>query len=118
MHARVSELFLAACELERDERAAFLDSQCGGDTVLRARVEALRRQDERDDAALPSGAEQDTVVHVLPNLVEALARAAQPERIGRYRILGALGEGGMGAVYRAEQDSPRREVALKVVQAA
>jgi len=40
-----------------------------------------------------------------------------PLRIGTYRLLGMLGEGAMGVVYRAEQDRPRREVALKVLKA-
>ena len=39
-----------------------------------------------------------------------------PMRIAHYRILGPLGEGGMGVVYEAEQDRPRRSVALKVVR--
>jgi serine/threonine protein kinase len=41
-----------------------------------------------------------------------------PSVIGRYRILSLLGEGGMGAVYEAEQDRPRRTVALKVIKGA
>ncbi len=40
------------------------------------------------------------------------------ERIGEFRILRTLGEGGMGVVYEAEQDNPRRKVALKVVRTA
>ena len=45
-----------------------------------------------------------------------LASEPLPETIGRYRILRLLGEGGMGAVYEAEQDQPQRPVALKVVK--
>lgn len=50
----------------------------------------------------------------------AASGAAQPlpASIGRYRIIRLLGEGGMGAVYEAEQDQPRRSVALKVIKAA
>ncbi|MBL8736564.1 MAG: serine/threonine protein kinase [Planctomycetes bacterium] len=44
------------------------------------------------------------------------AAAPRPARIGSYRIVRLLGEGGMGAVYEAEQDSPRRTVALKVIR--
>jgi serine/threonine protein kinase len=40
-----------------------------------------------------------------------------PETIGHYRILNLIGEGGMGSVYKAEQESPRRTVALKVIKA-
>jgi len=43
-------------------------------------------------------------------------RPRLPERIGPFRILGLLGEGGMGRVYEAEQDQPRRVVALKVIK--
>ena len=41
-----------------------------------------------------------------------------PARIGHYRIVRLLGEGGMGAVYEAEQDQPKRTVALKVIKSS
>jgi len=59
-----------------------------------------------------------TVSDTAVTFAEAMAvtDAALPARIGRYRIVRLIGEGGMGAVYEAEQDQPRRTVALKVIK--
>ena len=62
-----------------------------------------RSFDERVGAAAPARAEVNRSPH---------------SHIGTYRIVRLLGEGGMGAVYEAEQDHPRRTVALKVVKSA
>lgn len=61
-----------------------------------------------EDLTLPVGKESDPSKRV----------QQLPASIGRYRIIRLLGEGGMGAVYEAEQDQPRRRVALKVVKTA
>jgi eukaryotic-like serine/threonine-protein kinase len=49
--------------------------------------------------------------------MDAAPAASMPKAIGHYRIIGVIGEGGMGTVYQAEQESPRRTVALKVIKA-
>jgi serine/threonine-protein kinase len=43
---------------------------------------------------------------------------ATPARIGRYRVIGVIGQGAMGVVYRAHDDSLERDVALKLMRAA
>ena len=43
-------------------------------------------------------------------------RPTDPRRLGRYRLEARLGQGGMGTVYIAEQTSPRRKVALKLLR--
>ena len=55
---------------------------------------------------------------LLPDPAAArFTREGLPSVIGAYRILQLLGEGGMGAVYLAEQQHPKRTVALKVIKA-
>jgi len=72
---------------------------------------------ERDTARTPEPDDERTRISDSASRGDAIAATALPSRIGKYRIVRLLGEGGMGAVYEAEQDQPRRTVALKVVRA-
>ena len=111
-HARVSDLFIEAIERSGDDRAAFLSQACGDDTALRREVEALLARDGDSAVVDQSIAASSEVLAVLAALPES---SDFPDRIGSYEILGILGQGGMGTVYRARQSNPDRIVALKVV---
>ncbi|MFO0835560.1 MAG: protein kinase [Phycisphaerales bacterium] len=107
--AKVRELFDAASELSGAERAAFLSAR-GEDAEVRAAVESLLASHERDDEFLS---------RPVCGLILSERDGVDPLvgfTLASYRITGVLGEGGMGAVYRAQQESPRREVALKVIR--
>ena len=52
----------------------------------------------------------------LRRAAEASAPRAMPESIGPYRIIRKLGQGGMGSVFEAQQENPRRVVALKMIR--
>src|SRR5216684_903630 len=106
------DLFAAAIELPIVERAAYLDRACSGDPDLRQRVDRLLK--EHDDLGdLPGkrpskGAAQGSTGTV----------GEKPgDRIGHYKLLQQIGEGGCGVVYMADQVEPvRRRVALKVIK--
>src|SRR6185436_14229091 len=116
------DLFLEALERPTpDERAAFLDEACAHDSSLRAAVEALLQNHKEDNflespaIGAPSGAAPtkgyaDTVTLVIIG-------EKPGDRIGQYKLLQQIGEGGVGVVFMAEQESPvRRRVALKVLK--
>lgn len=103
---RIGQLYHEACERTAFERNVFLAQACHGDEELRREVESLLQQNVSRDGPLE-------------RIAEDVARAwPGPMSIGRYRILSLIGEGGMGAVYEAEQEHPRRTVALKLVRTA
>ncbi len=116
---RVWELFDEAADLPPEARAAFLDAACRGAPELRAEVESLLAHDADEDAAgvfkspllLPSEQSTDPPLPAAPSEIPVM-----PAHVGHYRVLRLLGEGGMGTVYEAEQDNPRRAVALKVIR--
>jgi len=115
-HDRLSRLFLQASTLPPDAIPAFLDTECADDPELRAEVLAMLEHDApHATAALAAGVVGVAAAAVAVAVPEN--SPSLPKRIGPYKILERLGEGGMGIVYRAEQMEPiRREVAIKVIR--
>jgi WD40 repeat protein len=132
-YERVREFFLAVHELDAGQREDYLRAH-GADEMVRREVDALLADAPAADAFLetPALGPGFLVGPPQPDSVGEAARPApgdgvtgpgqasrpfrHPERIGQYRILDVLGQGGMGVVYRAEQERPRRIVALKVIR--
>jgi eukaryotic-like serine/threonine-protein kinase len=111
---REEEIFQAALDIsDLAERQAYLDGACGGDPELRRSVEELLQADERAAETFqtqPDGA--------FPLSGERLAIEEPGDRIGRFKLLEQIGEGGFGVVFMAEQEEPvRRRVALKILKA-
>ncbi len=106
----VREIFDHAVELRAEEREAFIKAVCGGDADLLKKVRELLEAHDSAGAFLSDPAIDPAALGgELP---------ATGHRIGPYKLLRVLGEGGYGVVYLAEQDPPlRRRVALKVIKA-
>jgi eukaryotic-like serine/threonine-protein kinase len=109
---KIEELYHSALEREGSDRAAFLDEACAGDETLRGEVESLLGQSQATERFL----EAPALEVAAKDLAKSSEPGARPLTIGRYRIVRLIGEGGMGAVYEAEQQEPRRVVALKMIK--
>ncbi len=110
---QIDELFHATISCAPPDRSRLLDQRCGSDINLREELETLLAAHEGSSHIFDSRA--------FEVVARARARSEPPgltnQTIGRYRIGGFIGAGGSGAVYEAEQDSPRRLVALKLIRA-
>jgi hypothetical protein len=122
---REISVFAAALDLPADQLDAYLDQACAGNTELREQVEALLRV--HDDAGtffdkLGPVVRPTSVDGAMTGSSDAVHLRGIPvektgDRIGRYKLLQQIGEGGCGVVYMAEQEEPvRRRVALKVIK--
>ena len=101
-------VFAAALELPADQRGAYLDQACAGDSALRGQVEALLRVhddagnffDKLESVAKPAAEGQ------IPGSSGTIRLPSIPsekpgDKIGRYKLLQQIGEGGCGVVYLA-----------------
>ena len=106
---RFDAIFDHAVDLPEAERADYLDEVCAGDANLHRQLEELlaaeaNRQEFMDDPTVDTSQEDTADVMI-------------GTRIGSYKLLQVLGEGGYGVVYLAEQRQPvKRRVALKVIK--
>lgn len=125
----IKEIFLAAIRIVNpEERAQFLDRNCGNDASLRAKLEQLLAANDVTTAnhldlvvaelGLPtSTVNRDSIAtgDFEPPIITNLTNL--PLQFGNYKVLERIGEGGMGVVYMAEQTAPvRRKVAIKVIK--
>jgi serine/threonine-protein kinase len=115
MHAEppeVRSIFLAAVEHYAPEQwPAYLDKACAGESALRRRVEALLQGHALANSLLDPPENGPAVPGDEP------MSAQLGTRIGPYKLMEQIGEGGMGLVFVAEQQQPvRRKVALKVIK--
>jgi serine/threonine protein kinase/Flp pilus assembly protein TadD len=109
--ARMEEIFGEAVAIPAAARTAYLDQACGGDVELRGRVEQLLAAHDATGNFLKLPEANGTTGPYVP-----LAEGPK-SKIGRYKLLEQIGEGGFGVVFMAEQEEPvRRMVALKIIK--
>ena len=109
-------MFEAALRLPPEQREAYLEQACAGDAALRQRIQALLQAHEGQKDFLTTGA---SAAGRTISLAVSLPPAEQPgTRIGPYKLLQQIGEGGCGVVYMAEQEELRSAVAfaLKIIK--
>jgi serine/threonine-protein kinase len=109
---RVEALYHSALQQPPGERATFLRDACGDDEALRRDVESLLAQPASDAGFLQIPA---IAVAARDLATGSGALLAVGYRVGPYTILGLLGVGGMGEVYRAHDTTLGRDIAIKVL---
>jgi eukaryotic-like serine/threonine-protein kinase len=106
---RVQELFEAAADLRPSQQTAYLATACAGDDELCQEVVALLRSDAEAGSFIEHAIRRgsDLLLAAEPDPLEALGK------IGKYEILGRIGEGGFGVVYKGRDAVLQRYVAVK-----
>jgi len=113
---KICNLFEDARSLPPDARSDFIDEACKEDSNLKEEVESLLSHHDAANGILDTpalGTEEDVS---LVGSLEGDGTDEQPFKIGRYALEREIGRGGMGVVWEAVQEKPRRRVALKVMK--
>jgi serine/threonine protein kinase/tetratricopeptide (TPR) repeat protein len=113
-NSREEAIFDGALQLPPEQRDGYIKAASDNDAALLKRVEALLAAHERDGGPL----EEPAAPQPKKTIALSLSPSEKPgDKIGHYKILQLIGEGGCGSVYMAEQEQPvRRRVALKIIK--
>lgn len=109
---RVKDLLARAASLSPDERLGFIESANAGQEVICEALDLLPTLDDSAFFSAPTGA------GYLSKSSPSIPGEQPGTRVGRYKLLQSIGEGGFGTVFMAEQVEPvHRRVALKIIKA-
>jgi len=115
-HRRACEWFAQACDLDPAARAKFVADAEKEDRAAAELLGQLLARDLNPDSRLDRPALSVSKFGSSLRALGAELEEHEPLRVGDYRIVGKLGVGGMGVVFEAEQEHPRRRVALKLMR--
>ncbi len=115
-------IFLELADLDADTRRRRLQDRCGDDLRLRREVEALLAQvcgdSDQAETEVPSRFMDPQLLRLADARAASDALLPPGARLDEFTVLRVIGSGASGMVYVAQQDRPRRTVALKVLRAS
>jgi len=118
-HRRAAALFHQICDLDLEAQSRALEQASREDPLVAAEVRVLLGHDAGEDDSLATHARwMEIAAELVLEEPPDIPPSTLPRRIGGYKIKRKLGAGGMGIVFEAIQDRPRRTVAVKILRSA
>jgi Protein kinase domain. len=123
-YQRILELYEQTVGKNKSDQERFLETACPDDATVLARLRDMLEvaDNSPEHADFPAIGQSIRLVAAEVSRNAAAGNSSTAPlagaRLGKYELIDLIGEGGMGAVYRARQDHPRRIVAIKIIRTA